>query len=159
MSRPAKLDERLIERMEQLIVAGVTRTDAVRGAGITYQTFLNWLARGEQEQRGRFFDFLERIKRAEAQAAINCTLSIQQARIAGNWQAAAWWLERRRPNDYRKVDRVENTGADGQPQQVEHIITWKTKPVINSEALSPRMNGGSRTNSNGPSSTAKLSEK
>lgn len=157
--RPTKLNEEKVEQMERLLAAGVSRTDAVRNAGISYQCFLDWMERGAIEKTGKYFEFSERIKKAESQAAVACTLTIQQARIEGNWQAAAWWLERRRPQEYRKVERIENTGIDGQPQQVEHIITWKTKPVMNSEALSPPMNGGNRMNGSGLLSTAKPNEK
>jgi hypothetical protein len=32
---------------------------------------------------------------------------VAKAAQDGTWQAAAWWLERRRPNDYGLRDRVD----------------------------------------------------
>jgi hypothetical protein len=34
---------------------------------------------------------------------------IAKAANDGTWQAAAWWLERRRPDDYSRRDRVDVT--------------------------------------------------
>jgi hypothetical protein len=31
---------------------------------------------------------------------------------------AQWWLERRRPDQFRPVVRNENTGKDGGPQEI-----------------------------------------
>ena len=156
--RPSKLNEELLKDMKGLFERGGFRNEVCGAVGISYVTFLNWMERGRKAKTGQFLEFFDTIKKAEAVGKLSHIVNITR-HSEQSWQASAWFLERRYPEEFRKVDRIESTGINGQPQQVEHVITWKTKPVINSEALSPRMNGGSRTNSNGPSSTVKLSEK
>jgi hypothetical protein len=49
-----------------------------------------------------FADFLEGIERAEADAHARNLMLIQQAATGGTWQAAAWFLERRYPEQYAR---------------------------------------------------------
>jgi len=156
--RPTKLNSDVLESLVAMFERGAGRKMACEAVDISYMTFLNWLHRGEKAKSGEYFDFFCAIKKAEGLAKVFHVANIHRHAVT-TWQASAWWLERKCPEEFRKVDRIESTGIDGQPQQVEHVITWKTKPVINSEALSPPMNGGSRMNGNGLSSTVKPSEK
>jgi len=156
--RPTKLNSDVLESLVAMFERGAGRKMACEAVDISYMTFLNWLHRGEKAKSGEYFDFFCAIKKAEGLAKVFHVANIHRHAVT-TWQASAWWLERKCPEEFRKVDRIESTGIDGQPQQVEHVITWKTKPVINSEALSPPMNGGSRMNGNGRSSTVKPSEK
>lgn len=38
-----------------------------------------------------------------------------------DWRAEAWWLERQRRDEFGRAERVEVTGAEGGPVQVEHL--------------------------------------
>jgi hypothetical protein len=65
--------------------------------GITETTFHDWM--------GRFPEFAASVMKAEAEAEVRNQNIIVRAAHNGTWQAAAWWLERRRPQDYaRRVD-------------------------------------------------------
>lgn len=147
MGRPTKFNADRCRRIVVALRAGNTREASVAHGAIDYQTFLNWMEQGRQAKSGQKFDFFEAVKQAEADSEVANVAIIRQAANSGTWQAAAWWLERRRPNDYRKIERVENTGIDGQPQQVEHIVTWKIKPSPPEELSN--MNGGNHIQSNG----------
>jgi len=81
--------------------AGNTRQAACFYAGISDETLANWMRRS--------LEFLERVKKAEADAEVRMVAQVARAAQEGTWQAAAWWLERRRPEDYGRRDRVEVT--------------------------------------------------
>src|SRR5947209_19458553 len=92
------------ERVERLLTAlreGNTRINACRLAGISDQTLADW-------QR-KSLDFLAQVKSAEADAEAAHVANIRRASLSGEWTASAWWLERRRPQDWGKVERVEVT--------------------------------------------------
>ena len=48
------------------------------------------------------------VEKAEHVAEAEFTFAVQAA-VPKNWQAAAWWLERRRHEAYGRRDRVEMT--------------------------------------------------
>ena len=81
--------------------AGNTRRASYLSAGITDRTFASWLQ--------RFSEFSDAVKKAEAEAEAAHVRNIGTAARMGNWTASAWWLERRRHQDWGKVDRVEVT--------------------------------------------------
>lgn len=55
--------------------------------------------------------FFKRVKEAEAVAARNALVKIQVAAGSGSWQASAWLLERRYPDEYGR-DRFANAGGE-----------------------------------------------
>ena len=120
MGRPSKLTPERAKRIIDALAVGNTRTCAVAYAGIWFQTFLDWLARGETEKAGRYHDFYEAVKKAEADAEFANVIIIRKAAII-NWQAAAWWLERRRHQDWMKREHTELSGPGGAPVQVENL--------------------------------------
>lgn len=50
--------------------------------------------------------FRDEIEKAEGRAEYAYTAAVADA-IPKNWQAAAWWLERRRHQSYARRDQVE----------------------------------------------------
>jgi hypothetical protein len=67
---------------------------------------------GEKAKSGKKKEFVERIREAEGRAVIGWLAKIEKAATDGNWQAAAWKLERRYPENYGR-QRLELTGKDG----------------------------------------------
>lgn len=128
LGRDTKLTMQVQDAIVQSILNGAIRTDAVTAAGITYQTYKNWMARGdayekaEEEKRDEselpFFDFFVAIKKAEAECA-NEMVGVVAKAAKKQWQAAAWWLERRRREEYAL--RREITGKDGEPFIPDHV--------------------------------------
>ena len=110
MARPTKLTPEVEERLVQAISVGATYKDACACAGISYQTFLNWQKRAEREDDERFVGFLDRIKRAQGEAAVGLLATINKT-AHRDWKDAAWMLERRYPEGYDlrrlKPDRIE----------------------------------------------------
>lgn len=113
MGRPSKLTPEAQQRIAQAIEVGATYKLAAQYGGVHYDTFNRWMHAGEQAKSGRYFEFYEAIKSAEARAVIKWLALIDKA-AADTWQAAAWKLERRYPQDYgRTVVQNEITGRDG----------------------------------------------
>jgi hypothetical protein len=84
------------------IAAGNTRHDAAEYAGVGESTLRFWLARGRRQRRGRYRTLLAAVKKAEADAVVRNVAIIQKA-ANKTWQAAAWWLERKRSQDWSQT--------------------------------------------------------
>ena len=95
------------ERVERIINAirmGATQRLAASYAGVTEDTIIAW--------RKRHPDFLDAFKIAEGEASVGWLNVIENAAREGTWQAAAWKLERRYPDEYGR-QTVSVTGANG----------------------------------------------
>lgn len=79
---------------------GNTRRAAHRQVDISDSTFYRML---------EDVAFREAVETAEAEAEASYLTAIARAVNAGTWQAAAWWLERRRHEDYAQRTKVEMT--------------------------------------------------
>lgn len=102
--------------------AGNTRAAAAAYGSVTSQTFWTWMQDDrpiEGDENG--LTFMDVVLKAEADAEVAMMARVMQA-AQMSWQAAAWWLERRRQADFA-LRRVELTGADGGPVAVSHITT------------------------------------
>jgi hypothetical protein len=98
--RPYKLTPEVRQRLLDALRKGSTRKAAAESAGIGYSTFRGWLAAGRSEPEAGLSALLADIKRAEAEAVVAAVDIIGKAAAGGAWQAAAWWLERRYPEDW-----------------------------------------------------------
>lgn len=107
MARPTKRTKATQERIVKAIRLGATYELAARYGGITYETFNEW--------RKDSAEFSEAIEKAEGDAATRWLELIETSASEGNWQAAAWKLERRYPESYgrREVTKHEHSGPNG----------------------------------------------
>lgn len=119
----------LCKKLWLALSLGATRAQAAAYAGISRQTLNSWLAVAENEAGSNEAqqEFLASIVEAEARAVVNWLTQIEIAGRRGQWQAAAWKLERRYPQLFGK--RTEILDEDGQPvtQLHEHRHTIKIK--------------------------------
>ena len=97
--RPSALTPEVQRRLCDAIAAGNTRNDAAEYAGVGESTLRRWLAQGRRRRSGKFRALLAAVKKAEADAVVRNVAIIQKA-AATSWQAAAWWLERKRDADW-----------------------------------------------------------
>ena len=112
--RKTKLNADVQKRICDALQKGNTRRVACLVGGIAEQTLSNWLNKGENPRLKKdgspykedepFIEFLGSIKKAEATAEQEALVHIKNA-MPDSWQAAAWYLERKRPQDWAKQDR------------------------------------------------------
>lgn len=106
MGRRLKLTPEIQTKLSSAIAAGNYHEVACDLVGVGTTTFYNWMKKGEKSSSGKFREFWESIKKAEAVAEAKRIKLITDA-AEQNWQAAAWYLERRYPNKWGRQTRVE----------------------------------------------------
>lgn len=129
-----KLTPERHERIVGIIRVGLTVERACAMAGIAKPSFYDWLRRGararEQPEEQRSAEdaaclaFLDAIEQAEAQAELRSVVRIGRA-AESQWQADAWFLERRFPDRWGRRERHELSGPGGGPIAVAAIeLQW-----------------------------------
>lgn len=120
--RPTKCTPDRVKRIIDALKGGNTREVAYAYAGVSRGAFYKWLARGEAqllldldpdaipESERPYVDLVEGVKRAESEAVVRNVLLVSKA-AETSWQAAAWWLERRYPQDWGRKDNLHLSGG------------------------------------------------
>lgn len=99
-------------KLLEAIRSGATYEIAAKYAGIGRSTLHRWLAAGRAGDPD-YLELAQAVDEAESQGAVQCLALIRKSAMGGTWQAAAWLLERRYPDQYgRTVQRVEHTGLE-----------------------------------------------
>jgi len=104
VARPTKLTPKVRERIVESIRAGAYAEQAARAAGIAPSTYYDWLRRGEAGEQP-FSEFSEALRAGEAEAEVAAVANIREAANAGDWRAAAHYLERRHPERWGRRAR------------------------------------------------------
>lgn len=110
--RPSKLTDELQEKLCDRLRQGNYYEAACGAVGIEYQTFRNWMQRGEQAKSGKYFEFFEAVTRAEYEAEARM-VEMWQAQMPEDWRAARDFLARRYPERWLNRERLEHSGPDG----------------------------------------------
>ena len=112
--RPTKYEPDVAKAILGAIELGVPFRHAVAYGGISESTFGRW--------RKQYADFDDAIKAAEARAVMGRLGRIRRAEDE-SWQAAAWWLERRYPQEFGRT--VQDVNVGGQPDNPVPIVIVK----------------------------------
>lgn len=107
MGRKSKLTPELVEIIVKLLKDGNYDIVSAQAVGITRATFYRWIRRGKEEKEGEYFEFYRAIEQAKATGETELLKIIRNA-SARAWQAAAWILERSRPERYSLRKGREN---------------------------------------------------
>ena len=95
--------------------------DAARMAGIHKATLYRWLEQGredrENEVESLYADFCDAMERSRAEAEGMYLNSIKTAASRGQWQAAAWWLERSF-DKWSKPSKLQISGDEAEPVKI-----------------------------------------
>lgn len=99
---PSKRTPERRKKILDLLREGNTKKTAFTLAGISSDTFARW--RNDDEQ------FALECQQAEEEAVAR-HVGIVYSAANKTWQAAAWWLERRRPEDFKLRSETEHAGG------------------------------------------------
>jgi transposase len=98
VGRP-KLDPAVMQRIVDLVRAGNFLGVAAKAAGIHRSSVHRWLHDGRAQKRGRYYQFVIAVEKAQAESESRDVMLI--AKAAGeDWRTAAWRLERKWPRRY-----------------------------------------------------------
>lgn len=125
-----KLTDEVQDRIVMALKAGNFAEAAAGFAGIARPTYYRWLKEGDaallkheaggklNDNETRYMNFLLAVQEAKAQAVVRNVSIITQAAQGGQWQAAAWWLERTHPQQFARRNVTEVVGANDGPVNV-----------------------------------------
>lgn len=124
MGRPTKLNDQTHEAIVTAVRNGNYVETAAQAAGIDPATFYRWMERGEadieNDVASPFREFCEAVEKAKAESEKIDLDLIAKAAGEGNWQAAAWRLERRFKDKWGRNDKmkIEHAGSIGRDVEV-----------------------------------------
>jgi hypothetical protein len=103
------------------IELGAPRELAAEAAGISRATLFRWLSRGETDDAPeRFRKLADDVHRASARGAVRSLLEIQRDE-SGGWQRHKWLLAVRYPEHFTERGRLEHTGPEDGPIDIEMV--------------------------------------
>ena len=113
MGRNTKLTKKVTEKICLAIRGGAYAETAAAFAGIGKTSFYKWLKKGNNpEEKPIYKTFVNAIEKAMADSEISDLAVISKAANSGNWQAAAWRLERKNPQRWGRYQRIDLTTKD-----------------------------------------------
>lgn len=130
--RKCKLTEELTQIICENIELGLSYNLTCQAAGISFETFNEWMKKGETEADDKFVYFYNSVRAAEAKCARLSLERIRDAAKGGTWSAAAWLLERRYPADYGKR---ENVNMKAQTENFNVNVNTEDAESLRSEIL------------------------
>lgn len=146
--RPTKLTP----DVQNILISAIERGHAFQSAcdlaGVSMSSFCLWRNRGDAEikrlenprHRGEtkpeevpYLQFSEALTRAEAGMVDNALAAIDAgAFVSNDWRAAAWKLERRKPDDWGQRQKIVlefNSKELAQLQQIKALLDKLGKPA------------------------------
>jgi transposase-like protein len=118
MGRPTKLTLELQENICKALSKGLPITTACDAVGISTQSYYTWVNQAEDDSfqddsKESLIAFSDAVKKAQADCEERLLEIIENATIsAKNWMAAAWILDRTRPDKYGQKTRTDLTVRD-----------------------------------------------
>jgi hypothetical protein len=136
MPRPSKLTPEIQQKIGDGVSLGLTYALAASAAGVTYQTFNQWMKLGRDSTSGKYFEFHKHIEQRNAEGALRILQKLNEAAKAGNCQVCMWILERRFSEDFgRRVYRKTNVVSENLNQNVNVEIIVQDTDAIREEIL------------------------
>ena len=123
MPRPSKLTPEIQQKIGDGISLGLTYALAANSAGLSYQSFNQWISKGKTEKSGKYFEFYRYIQKRNADAAKALLERINLAAKAGDTRICMFILERRFSEDFgRRQYRKTNVVSENMNQNIEIIV-------------------------------------
>lgn len=124
----SKLNQGKIRTITAALRGGNSRRVAAEYANISPRTLQRWMKRGREEEVGEYAELLHSIHQAEATAERVMVAAVMEAAKNGEWRAAAWWLERRDPQNWGRRQRIEVTAEEEEPP-MKIVVQIGGKPL------------------------------
>lgn len=122
MGRPTILTPEVEREIVEAIERGNYLKDACDLAGVSDTAVQEWITKGTRDLAegvdSPYASFAVSLKKARARVGDLCLRDIRDR--VKQWQAAAWFLERTRPQQFGPTQRIEHTGVDGGPIEMKH---------------------------------------
>ncbi len=122
--RPSKMTPAATEAIATGIRNALPYEDCAALGGISVGTYYRWMEAGapvaddEEHPKPDFREFRETIDGAKARLKTELLANIRKAGRDGKWQADAWILERKFPDEFARVDRAIVTGREDEPVEI-----------------------------------------
>jgi hypothetical protein len=171
--RPTKFTPEVRKVILDTIATGVPRCHAADRAGIARNTLWGWLKQGQRAKKGEYLEFLNALKKGEADAVASSVARIRKAAQGGQvteetvttttkpdgtvitktvrkvtmpqWTADAWFLERRYPEEFA-ANTMETKELRKIVTQLVKADRHDQKPVDDPSGknVSPKVGGDAR---------------
>lgn len=109
--RPTRLTEELKKEIVKLLGEGNFVETVCDYVGLSKETFYEWQRRGERgwqaDHEGGYVEFTDAVKKAMAEVEKDTITDLRAGPL--NWQAKAWWLERRHPDKWGNRQKIDHT--------------------------------------------------
>lgn len=119
MARSTKFTDAVKSSLLALLAEGNTRRAAANVCGIEESTLKSYIRRNAS--------FASEVKKAEDKAETVHVANIARSAASGQWQASAWWLERKRPDDWGRRERIDIT----------HVVRQEAERLAQQSGLDP----------------------
>ena len=107
----SKMTDDLIRNYCNAVSLGLTTRASCDYAGISQQAYYSYVKKAEEDiakgKKTKYVEFYDAVKKAEASFRVFHMSKIRDAAESGSWQASAWSLERRFPEEYGKHVQVD----------------------------------------------------
>lgn len=149
VGRPSIVDDAdKVAELVRLLKQGVSQEAASRSLGISRTAFFDCKRRGlaaweEANERipdsdtltlkdvrvkdRKYAAFADAVEGARAEAEVSMTLLVRRAAVGGDVRAAMWWLDRAHPERWAQREKIEVTGGDGGPVEIELVFPGEEK--------------------------------
>jgi hypothetical protein len=122
MGRPTVISEEKIEKILDCIRKGAYIETAAAFAGVHKSTFYDWLKKGARKQGKIYEHFSDAVQQAMGESQMFDLNVIHDCAAKGNWQAAAWRLERKNPKQWGRREFIsENEDAFDNEENVDEL--------------------------------------
>lgn len=122
--RPTIYSEEILKKLEDIFKVGGTITEACNCAGISIETYYNWLE--------RYSGLLKRMESAQSYADIAAKQVIVDAIVKGKDQATSkWWLEKHQSKVFgaspAAIVNIQNNNVTLSDDEVAEFIEFRNK--------------------------------
>lgn len=95
-----KYSDETIQGLVDMITIGMTQKDACEILGVHESTFIRWM------KNPNFANRITQARTKQKQFMITAVVGAANK----DWKAAAWWLERKHPDEFVRKQEIEHTG-------------------------------------------------